>query len=106
MDFNETVQVLVDIQKEYLKLNKMKDRIIILLIVLMFAEAVIGYSGFVWFESQFDYVAEETTTTTETISNEDNDTIDVHSEGENAEATYIEGDQYNDNSKHEEGGAD
>ena len=54
-------KILLDVQKEYAKSNKIKDKIIVLLIVLMFAEAVVGYSGFVYYESQFE------TTTTEKI---------------------------------------
>jgi hypothetical protein len=57
---DEFDRVLLDVQKEYRKSNKFKDKIITLLIVLMFLEAVIGYSGFVWYESQFDYVMTET----------------------------------------------
>lgn len=49
-----------------------------LLIVLMFAEAVVGYSGFVYYESQFE------TTTTEKI--------EVGTEGENANAEYNDND--------------
>ena len=33
--------------------NRMKDKIIVVLIVLMFLEAIVGYCGFVWYESQF-----------------------------------------------------
>lgn len=33
-----------------------KDKIIVLLIVLMFLEAIVCYAGFVYYESQFDYV--------------------------------------------------
>lgn len=47
-EFND---ILLDTQKEYSRSNRMKDRIIIVLIVLMFLEAVIGYCGFVWYES-------------------------------------------------------
>lgn len=48
----------------------MKDKIIIVLIVLMFLEAVIGYCGFVWYESQFDYVTTEQTTQDVDLSTE------------------------------------
>lgn len=61
MDDKTVSKVLLDVQKEYAKSNKIKDKIIMLLIVLMFAEAVVGYSGFVYYESQFE------TTTTEKI---------------------------------------
>ena len=53
---NEFEKVLIDSQKEVGKSNKRKDKIIVLLIVLMFLEAIVGYSGFIWYESQFDYV--------------------------------------------------
>lgn len=56
---NEFEKVLIDSQKEVNKSNRRKDKIIALLIVLMFFEAVIGYCGFVWYESQFDYVTTE-----------------------------------------------
>lgn len=56
----EFEDVLIDVQREYKKSNRFKDKIIVLLIVLMFLEAVIGYGGFVWYESQFDYVTTET----------------------------------------------
>lgn len=87
---NTLNKVLLDVQKEYAQSNKLKDKIIILLIVLMFAEAVVGYSGFVWYESQFE------TTTTEQI--------EVGTDGDNANAEYndVEGNQYNDSAVHNE----
>lgn len=99
MDNNEKqiITLMSDIQKEFLESNRMKDKIIRLLIFLMFLEAVIGYSGFVWYESQFDYAVEETTTT------DNSRDIDITSEGDNAEANYINGDQYNDDSTHNDG---
>lgn len=57
----EFENLLLDTQKEYSRSNRMKDKIIIVLIVLMFLEAIIGYCGFVWYESQFDYVTTEQT---------------------------------------------
>lgn len=88
---NTLNKVLLDVQKEYAQSNKLKDKIIILLIVLMFAEAVVGYSGFVWYESKFE------TTTTEQI--------EVGTDGDNANAEYndVEGNQYNDSAVHNEG---
>ena len=56
MEDNNIQDLLFDTQKEYTRSNKFKDKIIILLIVLMFLEAVVGYCGFVYYESQFDYV--------------------------------------------------
>lgn len=92
MDDKTVSKVLLDVQKEYAKSNKIKDKIIMLLIVLMFAEAVVGYSGFVYYESQFE------TTTTEKI--------EFGTEGENANAEYndndVSGNQYNGNAVHNE----
>ena len=91
---NEFERVLLDVQKEYSKSNKFKDKIIIVLIVLMFFEAVIGYSGFLWYESQFDYVTTEQTTSD----------VDLSTEGDNANAEYneVQGNQYNDSAIHNE----
>lgn len=47
MEENELQELLIDTQKEYTRSNKVKDKIIVLLIVLMFLEAVVGYCGFV-----------------------------------------------------------
>lgn len=82
------LKVLMDTQAEYAKSNKMKDKIIVLLIVLMFLEAVVGYSGFVWYESQFETVTTEQ--------------MEVYTEGDNANASYVDGDQYNGNATHNE----
>lgn len=43
MEENELQELLIDTQKEYTRSNKVKDKIIVLLIVLMFLEAAIGY---------------------------------------------------------------
>lgn len=75
---SEFENILLDIQKEYRRSNRMKDKIIVVLIVLMFLEAIIGYCGFVWYESQFDYVTTEQTT----------QDIDLSTEGDNASAEY------------------
>lgn len=48
---SEFESLLLDTQKEYSRSNRMKDKIIVVLIVLVFIEAVIGYCGFVWYES-------------------------------------------------------
>lgn len=91
---DEFESVLLDTQKEYSRSNRMKDKIIVVLIVLMFLEAVIGYCGFIWYESQFDYVTTEQTT----------QDVDLSTEGENANAEYneVQGNQYNDNATHNE----
>lgn len=93
-------KLMSDVQSEYLKSNKTKDRIIILLIVLMFLEAAVFFVGFVWYESQFEYV--ETT--------EDAESVSLDTNGDNASIDYdynnIDGNQYNDNATHNEGGVD
>ena len=91
---DEVERVLIDTQKEYSKSNRTKDKIIMLLIILMFLEAVIGYSGFVWYESQFDYVTTEQTT----------QDVDLSTEGDNANTEYndVQGNQYNDSATHNE----
>lgn len=93
-------KLMSDVQSEYLKSNKTKDRIIILLIVLMFLEATVFFVGFVWYESQFEYV--ETT--------EDAESVSLDTNGDNASIDYdynnIDGNQYNDNATHNEGGVD
>ena len=92
MNERELQEMMIDIQNEYTASNRTKDKIIITLIVLMFLEAVTFFSGFVWYESQFEY------TTTESI--------EVGTEGDNANAEYndVEGNQYNDNAVHNESG--
>lgn len=96
MEENELQELLIDTQKEYTRSNKFKDKMIVLLIVLMFLEAAIGYCGFVWYESQFDYVTTEQTTETKSV--------DVGTDGDNANAEYndVDGNQYNDNATHNE----
>lgn len=91
---DEYVRILLDVQKEYSKSNKIKDVIIIVLIVLIFIEAVVFYCGFVWYESQFDYVMTDTVT----------EDVELSTEGDNANAEYnsVEGDQYNDSATHNE----
>lgn len=93
-DGKEIRKLMQDVQSEYLKSNKVKDRIIILLIVLMFLEAAVFFGGFVWYESQFEYVELEGT----------GETIDLDTTGENASIDYdnVEGNQYNDNATHNE----
>lgn len=94
-EYAETLAILMAVQQDYTRSNKMKDKIIVLLIVCMMLEAVAGYAGFLWYESQFETV----TTTTETTD------VELESSGEGANATYndVEGDQYNDNATHNEG---
>lgn len=90
-DFSE---VLIDVQKEYKRSNKLKDIIIIILIVLMFLQSAFNFGCFVWYESQFDYVTT------------DGKNVDVETSGDNANAEYndVNGNQYNDNAVHNQGG--
>ena len=90
----EFSEVLIDVQKEYKRSNKLKDIIIIILIVLMFLQSVFSFGCFVWYESQFDYV----------ITNGKD--VDVETSGDNANAEYndVSGNQYNDNAVHNQGG--
>ena len=98
---NEDVEkLLFDTQRIYSESNKIKDKIIIMLIVLMFLEAVAGFAGFVWYESQF-----ETVQTTEETETKD---VDLSTSVDSADATYndVSGNQYNDDAVHNEGGVD
>lgn len=90
----EFSEVLIDVQKEYKRSNKLKDIIIIILIVLMFLQSAFSFGCFVWYESQFDYV---------TTNGKD---IDVETSGDNANAEYndVSGNKYNDNAVHNQGG--
>ena len=90
----EFSEVLLDVQKEYKRSNKLKDVIIIILIVLMFLQSAFSFGCFVWYESQFDYV---------TTNGED---VDIDTSGGNANAEYndVSGNQYNDNAVHNQGG--
>ena len=84
---NRIVMTLLTAQKEN---NK---RLFIALVVSLLMNAFI-VAGFLWYESQWEYV----TTSTETVET----TQSV--EGDNAQINNVEGNQYNDNSVHKEGG--
>lgn len=88
-------RLILDTQKVYSESNRRKDRIIVLLIVLMFLEAAVGLGAFAWYESQFETVATEETT----------ESVEVSTEGDNANAEYneVHGDQYNDSATHSSG---
>lgn len=90
----EFSEVLIDVQKEYKRSNKLKDIIIIILIVLMFLQSAFSFGCFVWYESQFDYV---------TTNGKD---VDVETSGDNENAEYndVSGNQHNDNAVHNQGG--
>lgn len=70
-------EVLLDVHKEYKRSNKLKDIIIIILIVLMFLQSAFSFGCFVWYESQFDYV---------TTNGKD---VDVETSGDNANADQL-----------------
>lgn len=93
---NELQELLVNTQKEYTKSNKTKDKVIVLLIVLMFLQAIVCYSGFVYYTTQF----EEVETTTETKE------VDLDTSGNSSNIEYndnnVSGNQYNGNSTHNE----
>lgn len=90
----EFSEVLLDVQKEYKRSNKLKDIIIIILIVLMFLQSAFSFGCFVWYESQFDYVIT------------DGKNVDVETSEDNANAEYndVNENQYNDNAVHNQGG--
>ena len=94
MGNKEFEEILIDVQKEYKRSNKLKDIIIIILIVLMFLQSALNFGCFVWYESQFDYV---------TTNGKD---VDIETSGDNANAEYndVSGNQYNDNAVHNQGG--
>lgn len=77
-------EILLETQKEYTRSNKMKDKIIILLIVCMLLEAL----SFVWYESQFEVATGVTTT------------YEMSTEGDNAsiEKNDVSGNLFQDNS--------
>lgn len=88
--------VFVNMQKESNKKAKRKDIIIVILIVFLFLEPIAFYTGFLWYESQFDYI--------ETATEEK--TVDLDTSGDNANAEYneVNGNQYNGNATHNESG--
>ena len=96
MENKEFEEILIDVQKEYKRSNKLKDIIIIILIVLMFLQSAFSFGCFVWYESQFDYV------TTDANGKD----VDIDTSGDNANAEYndVSENQYNDNAVHNQGG--
>lgn len=100
---NNEINVTVELEQERAMNGILKDtinqqgetikhmkHIIITLICAFFITLCFGFGAFVWFESQFEYTSE----TQET---------EVYTEGDNANASYTGGDQYNDSSTHNEG---
>lgn len=82
------VGVLLETQREYAHSNKMKDKIIILLIVCMLIETL----AFVWYESQYTYLDGEYATKT----------IEMDASGDSANTEYndVAGDMYKDEAVH------
>lgn len=66
--------------------------IIIALIICFFGTVCVGYGGFIWYESQFEYTSDTSEYTEEMTTDGDNEYIN-----------NVEGSQYNDNAKHTEG---
>lgn len=96
----DSTKLLIDSQKEIKKSNRLKDKIIIMLIVVLFIEPIILFGGFLLYESQFEYVDLYDTT------EETNVDLDASGDSANAEYNDVEGNQYNDSSTHNEGGAE
>lgn len=96
---DELQKILIDSQREYAQSNRVKDKIVVMLIIIILIESMV-IGAFMIYESSFDIV--DTQTTTETVTTTED--IDVSSEGENASASYnnVEGNQYNDNATHNE----
>lgn len=99
MNNDELKDLLVDVQAETNRSSRVKDVIIIVLIVLVLLRDAVVVCGYFWYESQFEYTTEETKE------------VEMSTEGENANIDYsennVQGDQYNDNATHndnEEGG--
>lgn len=92
------LQLLLDIQKETARMNFELMKVIKRLIICIVLIVAIFVGAAIYFVNTFEI--EETyteTTTTETV-----DDVDITSSGEGSEATYIGGDQYNDESVHDE----
>lgn len=84
---NRIVMTLLQHQKDS---NK---RLFIALVISLLVNAC-TIAGFLWYESQWEYVTTETITTTQEV------------EGDSAEINNVEGNLYKDNSTHNEGGSD
>ena len=87
MALNRIVMALLQHQKESNK--RLFIALVISLLINLFTAG-----GFLWYESQWEYTTTETITTTQEV------------EGDNAEINNVEGNQYKDNSVHNEGGSE
>lgn len=83
-------EILKDAVKKDGETIKEMKHIIITLIITFALTVVSGFGAFVWYESQYDTEDSKQETT-------------VYTEGDNANAEYIEGNQYNDSTVHNEG---
>lgn len=107
----EIEELLKDSLKQANKGIKIRDRIIVFLIVIITLLAVSAcFTGASLYDvMQYEYVT-TTTETTETTTYTDNSSntndVDVSAEGDNANVEYndVAGNQYNDNATHNEGG--
>lgn len=75
------------VKKDNETIRGMKHIIITLIIGIVFT-VCFGFGAFCWYESQFEYTA---------------DTTEMTTEGDNASINNVDGNQYNDSAKHEEG---
>lgn len=89
---NDLKEIMLDSLKHQRKETKFWKRLCIVLICFLLFLSCFYYAGFVWYESQFEYVDMET----------DTSDVNVSTEGDNATAEYndVEGNQYNDNATH------
>lgn len=82
--------ILKDSIKQQGEAIKHMKNIMVALIVGFIVTICFGFGAFVWFESQFECTGESQST-------------EVYTDGDNANASYIDGNQYNDSSLHNEG---
>lgn len=89
---NDMKEIMLDSLKHQRKETKFWKKLCVILICFIVFISCFYYAGFVWYESQFEYI--DTTTGTSDIN--------VSTEGDNASAEYndVEGNQYNDNATH------
>lgn len=86
-------QLLLEMTKSQKENNKATVRILIVSMICYTALLITLFLGFLWYESQFEYIEE--TVTEETITQEVS--------GENSEINNIEGNLYKDSAIHNEG---
>lgn len=86
----ELEKMLLDVPKEMSRSNRVKDKIIVLLIIAMLIEGIVCMI----FLNDDEYVTTEQTTEEVTLTTE--------GDSANAEYNNVEGNQYNDNAVHSE----